>query len=257
MQAPRGDSPHLSSRTWPDVGRTVLLVPLGSTEQHGPHLPLSTDTFIAAAVADDLDARCRAEHRECLVAPPLVFGSSGEHEGFAGTVSIGTDALASVLLELGRSASAWAERIVFVNAHGGNLDALTGAVPALRSEGRDAAWLPAAPPHSTDAHAGFDETSLMLHLRPADVRLERAETGATAPIADLLPHLRAEGVRGVSPNGVLGDPTGASAEHGARLFAAMCDAAWLRYAHGAVGADGCLGVPPLDEHSLPAEMHPS
>src|SRR5262245_24638637 len=151
-------TPLLALRTWPDVVRAVVLVPVGSTEQHGPHLPLSTDTVIAAAVADDLAARCRSAGLEAVVAPPIAYGASGEHQDFPGTVSIGTPVLAFTLLELGRSVSAWADRIVFVNGHGGNLEALAEAVPTLRSEGRDAAWLPCAPPRATDAHAGFDET---------------------------------------------------------------------------------------------------
>ncbi len=239
------DSPHLASLTWPEVPRGLLLVPLGSTEQHGPHLPLSTDTFIAAAVADDLAARWREGGRQAVVAPPFVFGASGEHQGFAGTVSLGTAALAFALLEIGRSASEWAERIVFVNGHGGNLEALRDAVPTLRSEGRDAAWLPCALERGTDAHAGFDETCLLLHLVPAHVRPDLAEPGATAPIAELLPRLRTEGVKGVAPNGVLGDPTGASAEHGARLFAELCDAAWRRLSAGTVADSGCLTPGPI------------
>lgn len=234
------DSPHLASRTWREVPRALLLVPLGSTEQHGPHLPVSTDTLIAAAVADDLAARWRADGRDAIVAPPLVFGASGEHQGFAGTISLGTAALAFALLEIGRSASEWAERIVFVNGHGGNLEALRDAVPTLRSERRDVAWLPCALERGSDAHAGFDETSLMLHLWPARVCLDLAEPGATAPIAELLPRLRAEGVKGVAPNGVLGDPTGASAEHGARLFAELCETAWSRLSAGTVAEGGCL-----------------
>jgi creatinine amidohydrolase/Fe(II)-dependent formamide hydrolase-like protein len=87
---------RLDGRRWPELRDTAatLVVPVGSVEQHGPHLPLSTDTKIAAAVADRLAG---------LVAPPVAFGASGEHEGFAGTVSIGTEALRSVLVEMGRS----------------------------------------------------------------------------------------------------------------------------------------------------------
>ncbi len=230
----------LGSRAWPDAGHPVLLVPIGSTEQHGPHLPLATDTLIAAAVADELAERCRAAKIDVVVAPALPYGASGEHQGFDGTLSVGTAALVSVLVELGRSASAWCPRTVFVNGHGGNVDALAEAVPLLRAEGRDASWLSCSVPDGADAHAGLDETSLLLHLWPAAVRRERAERGETAPIADILPRLRAEGVRAVSVNGVLGDPTGASAQHGARLFAAMCDDVWERFTRGARAANGCL-----------------
>jgi creatinine amidohydrolase len=109
---------------------------------------------------------------------------------------------------------------VVVNGHGGNLDALRTAVPRLRSEGRDVAWFPCGVP-GADAHAGRTETSLLLHVEPERVRTDRAVAGETTPIAQLLPRLRAEGVRAVSPTGVLGDPAGASAEEGADLLAAM------------------------------------
>jgi mycofactocin precursor peptide peptidase len=206
----------LGERVWPEIdGRPTLLVPVGSVEQHGPHLPLDTDTRIAAAVA------ARAATGALLVAPPVAYGASGEHEGFAGTVSIGHEALRLLLVELGRSASRWAGRLVFVNGHGGNVSSLVEAVRLLRYEGRDAAWFACAA--GGDAHAGRTETSLMLALDPALVRPERT-AGNTAPLADLLPAMRAGGVAAVSPNGVLGDPAVASADEGERLLAAMSDA---------------------------------
>jgi len=204
----------LARAVWPDIaGAPLLVVPLGSVEQHGHHLPLGTDTAVAAAAAraavGSLDG--------ALLAPALNYGASGEHEGFPGTVSIGTEALTGLLVEFGRSACRWAGRVLLVNGHGGNLDALRTAVPLLRTEGRDVAWFPCAPP-AADAHAGRTETSLMLHVEPEGVRRGRAIAGVTAPIGDLLPRLRAEGVRAVSPTGVLGDPAGASAGEGAALL---------------------------------------
>jgi creatinine amidohydrolase/Fe(II)-dependent formamide hydrolase-like protein len=82
------------------------------------------------------------------------------------------------------------------------------------------AWFPCGVT-GADAHAGRTETSLMLHVEPGRVREGRAVAGDTTPIAELLPRLRAEGVRAVSPTGVLGDPAGASAEEGAELLAGM------------------------------------
>jgi creatinine amidohydrolase len=106
--------------------------------------------------------------------------------------------------------------VLVVNGHGGNLDALRAAGTVLRAEGRDVAWFPCAPADG-DAHAGRTETSLMLHVEPEAVRPDRV-AGETAPIAELMPTLRAGGVRAVSPTGVLGDPAGASAEEGAGLL---------------------------------------
>jgi creatinine amidohydrolase len=209
---------ELSTMTSPEVsafGTRVLLIPVGSLEQHGPHLPLDTDTRIAVALADAV-----VEQRsDALVAPAIAFGSSGEHEGFAGTLSIGGEALAVLLVELVRSNRDFAH-VVFVNGHGGNLDALQRAASQLVAEGHSVvAFSPSVP--GGDAHAGRTETSLLLHLDPSMVRLELAQAGATEPLADLLPRMRADGVRAVSPNGVLGDPHGASAEEGAELFATL------------------------------------
>jgi mycofactocin system creatininase family protein len=159
-----------------------------------------------------------------LLAPALAYGASGEHEGFPGTISIGTEALTGLLVEYGRSACRWAGRVLIVNGHGGNLDALRNAVPLLRSEGRDVAWFPCAVPDG-DAHAGRTETSLMLHVEPEGVRSDDATAGETRPIGTLLPRLRAAGVRAVSPNGVLGDPAGASPEEGADLLNGLVERA--------------------------------
>lgn len=190
----------------------VLLVPVGATEQHGPHLPLSTDTDLAIALCTGVATRCP----EVLVAPALAYGASGEHAGFPGTLSIGQDALELLIVELCRSATATFERIVLVNGHGGNIAALHRAVNRLHGESRDIRLF--LPRHDGDAHAGRTETALQLHLAPERVRLERAEPGDTRPLAEILPDLRAGGVAAVSVNGVLGDPTGASAAEGARLL---------------------------------------
>jgi mycofactocin system creatininase family protein len=207
----------LAGSVWPELPEApVLVVPLGSVEQHGHHLPLGTDTSVACAAAEAAVASMDG----VLLAPALAYGASGEHEGFPGTISIGTAALTGLLLEYGRSACRWAGRVLLVNGHGGNLDALRSAVPLLRSEGRDVAWFPCGI-SGGDAHAGRTETSLMLHVEPGSVLEERAAPGVTTPIGALLPQLRAEGVRAVSPTGVLGDPAGASAEEGAELLAGL------------------------------------
>ena len=202
-------SPEAAERA---AAGAVLVVPVGSTEQHGPHLPLATDADLAQALCDQLGAGGSG----VVVAPLVPYGSSGEHEGFAGTISIGQDATELLLTELGRSATRTFSRVLLVSTHGGNTEAVRRAVARLRAESRDVSvWFPRGP---GDAHAGRAETSLQLALAPDLVRRDRAEAGNTTPIAELMPALRARAVHGVSPNGVLGDPAGASAAEGAAMF---------------------------------------
>jgi mycofactocin precursor peptide peptidase len=92
------------------TGRPTLLVPVGSTEQHGPHLPLGMDTLVAQAVAERVAREMRQAGMDVLIAPALAYGSSGEHQHFAGTVSIGSQALQHLLVELTRSAGSWTGR---------------------------------------------------------------------------------------------------------------------------------------------------
>lgn len=211
---------ELARLTWTEVADRapdcLLAVPVGSTEQHGPHLPLSTDTDIAA----ELCGRLAAARPDVLVAPPVAYGSSGEHAGFAGTLSIGAAALETLLVELGRSADAFAG-MVFVSAHGGNARPVHRAADLLSHEGRRVrAWQLPAPPGRADAHAGHTETSALLALDPGAVRRGAAEAGNTTRLPQLMPALVAAGVAAVSPNGVLGDPRGATGADGREILAA-------------------------------------
>src|SRR6516164_2286437 len=189
---------ELADARWPEVERglrRLLVVPVGSLEQHGPHLPLDTDTRIAVAVA----RRACAGRAGVALAPALGIGASGEHAGFPGTLSIGTKALTICLVELGRHASLHWPALLLVNGHGGNAAAVEAAAGRLRYEGRAAlAWhaglpegdahagLPEGDAHAGlpegDAHAGRFETSVMLALAPGEVRLSLAERGDTRPI---------------------------------------------------------------------------
>ena len=223
MDRPPGAAPALGRATWTEIDRSpprVLLVPVGSCEQHGPHLPLDTDTRVAVALADAV----AADRTDTAVAPAVAYGASGEHQSFPGTLSIGAEALTTLLVELARSAfpapaAAGAHRLVFVNGHGGNTWAVRRAVEVAVHEGRPvSSWAPAVV--DGDAHAGRTETSLLLALVPDLVRPDRP-VGATDPVGELADRMREDGVAAVSANGVLGDARGASAEHGREVLAGL------------------------------------
>ena len=201
-----------------ESGRQILLLPVGSTEQHGPHLPLATDLIVAEALCTRLQAR----RDDLIVGPSVTIGASGEHAGFAGTLSIGTEVLAAVITEVVRSARATFSGVVAVNGHGGNAQALAVAEAKARAEGDDFLVLHPQFP-GADAHAGRTETSLLLTLEPSLVRKDEAMAGITAPLAEIADDLRTHGVAAVSPSGVLGDPRGASAEEGEKLLNAAID----------------------------------
>jgi creatinine amidohydrolase len=211
-------SGRLGHVTWTDLwnlsSRPIIAVPIGSLEQHGPHLPLDTDTRIADALAEGLVASF--EPGEVLIGPTLTMSSSGEHAAFPGTLSIGADVVEHLIVELGRSAD-WSAGVVLINGHGGNARPVQRAVNKLLGEGRRVlAWWPHV--RDGDAHAGDVETSMMLAIAPALVRMNKAEAGRPEPLVDLIDEIRANGVRGVSPNGVLGDPRTATANRGKTLL---------------------------------------
>jgi creatinine amidohydrolase len=219
--------PALADATWPEVeraARRVLILPVGSLEQHGPHLPLDTDAFLAAAVS----AAVHRARPSAGLAPVIPFGSSGEHADFAGTLSIGREVLRDTVVELARHASRDWAALLLVNGHGGNAAALRSAAELCRREGRRVAVHHLAA-SGMDGHAGRAETAMMLHLAPARVRMDRAQAGNTAEVAGLMPAMIRGGVRAVSANGVLGDPTAATAEEGGALVAELVAAAVAAY----------------------------
>jgi creatinine amidohydrolase len=251
---------RLAELTWPEAaaaiagGVTTVVWPLGATEQHGPHLPLATDSLRAEALADRLAAALPAA---ALVAPTLAFGCSDEHTGFAGLIGVDHETLAAVIADAGCRMADWGiNRLVLLSAHGGNAralalahrrladrrprlavvrleatPALTRALTALAADdGIDAAAL--------GLHAGDGETSEMLHLAPALVRRRRAVPGYLGPAAAILPRLRRRGVRAVSGNGILGDPSRADAGRGARYLAAEVAAYLGQLAAGGGGGGG-------------------
>jgi len=229
---------ELDQVTWPEVraeidgGRDTVVVAFGATEQHGPHMPLGTDAMIGDRLARDL-----ADRLEAFVAPTVRVGCSAHHVGFAGTMSVADETFHALVGDLVRSLAAGGfRRIVLVPTHGGNFGPLAAAVEQLGDV--DGVRVDAltdlsvlfqvallgqeehgVPVNEGGLHAGEWETSLMLALRPELVRMERAEAGFTGDVQDAIGTLfREDGVASLSENGVLGDPTRASIEHGRRYW---------------------------------------
>jgi creatinine amidohydrolase len=208
---------RLGARTWREVhgaGPLIVAVPLGSCEQHGPHLPLDTDTRIAVALADGL----AAARPDVVVAPPLSYGASGEHAGFAGTLSIGLDVMTTVVVELVRSAD-WAAGVVLVNGHGGNHRAITDASPPRRGP---AVWRRQRPRHRPRRRRPRRPHRDVAPPRPGAVdRAPRgAQAGATEPLGQFPALAPAAWLGG--PQRVLGDPAGQRCR-GGRRAAALTD----------------------------------
>jgi creatinine amidohydrolase len=234
----------LSARTWPEadaLDTRLALVPVGSTEQHGPHAPLGTDHLHATAVAR---AGAETYDGEVVVAPTIPVGVSEEHRAFAGTLWVREDAFRAYVRDLLESLAAGGrDRIVVVNGHGGNVGALREVTAGVtrgtdrgsepeRASDRSARAVPFTWFDAVDApemgHAGPVETSLLRHTHPDLVR-EGKLAEAAADAADRW----GEWVGGVNlahdsdefaPNGVVGDPRESSAEEGARLLDEAGDA---------------------------------
>ena len=247
---------QLAEMTWPDVARavetgaTTVVLPLGATEQHGPHLPLGTDTIRATALADRVAERLGPGF---LVAPALPFGCSDEHSGFPGLLGLEAETLARIVLDVARRLTGWGiRRLVLLSAHGGNAEALALALTLLRQELPDLevqtnkhletiaqSMLEVARQDGISAnalglHAGEGETSELLHLRPDLVCLDDSVPGFTGDIKAVLDELHEGGLRAVTKNGVLGDPTRAEASRGARYLNVATDdlAALARETYG-------------------------
>ena len=230
----------------------IAVVPVGATEQHGPHLPPIVDTLIADAVVREAAKRSAAT---AFVTPSIAFGVSAHHSGLPGTLSLGSDTFRSVVSDVADSlVHAGARTVLFVNGHGGNRSALADAVQhAGRRAIRDQASLPVAPrvlaatywelvaegretlrdgPAGTTGHAGAFETSLMLHLAPETVAMDLAVDGVpTAPFpgfaSDLFESPTVHGwvdFRDASPSGVFGAPSRATREKGEAAFDAVAKA---------------------------------
>jgi creatinine amidohydrolase len=199
------------------MNEQIVLLPLGSFEQHGPHLPLDTDSIIIDSVISQALCDKQINADAFVVAPTVAISASDEHAGFPGTLSTGTEPLVQSVVAICRSAS-WSLGVCIVNGHGGNADALARISSALTYE-KIAHSIWSLPSYDgADMHAGRTETSVMLHVAPDKVQTDRIERGTIGDASDLVEQMRTSGVAGVSKNGVLGDPTTATKEHGVAVM---------------------------------------
>jgi creatinine amidohydrolase len=235
---------------------SVLVVPVGSVEQHGHHLPVATDAILADAVAN-LGAERVAEDQPTLVAPPVWTGYSPHHLSLGGTLTTDADRLVGLLEDVADSADELGfDAILLVNGHGGNGPVVDLAVSTIGDAHPDlevtgVTYFELAEPFADEirdsdtggmAHGGEFETSLLVHLRPELVREDEAEAtyldepydrGGTdllegAPVTSYTPFEE------YSESGAIGDPDLASAEKGEELYDRLGDelADVLREVHG-------------------------
>jgi creatinine amidohydrolase len=205
--------------TSPEIGeaeRDTAILGIGSLEQHSSHLPVETDFFFASRVSREV-----AERLDAMLLNPLPYSTSLEHLGFAGTVTLKPETLRAVVWDIAESVQRWAIRyLVLLNAHGGNFC----LIPSARQWNMDGKL-----PHlllvdffsglsdmDDNLHAGEVETSMMLNLAPERVRENRPEDFVPEWSRADLTHF---GMGGISPTGVWGRPSRATAEKGAKWFA--------------------------------------
>jgi len=231
----------LRELTWPEAQEKfgqvdVALIPVGSIEQHGPHLPLDTDAFDADYLAKQVAAAC--SEPKPIVLPCVPYGVSYAHEDFSGTISISPDTLAQFMYEIGMSAAKQGiTKLVIINGHGGNSPALHFAAQMIN---RDAhiftcvdtgetsdADVEAMSQVPNDVHAGDIETSTSLAVRPELVRMDRAEKFVPRFSSKYLDFTSRRSVgwyartAKISTSGVFGDPTKASRQKGEKMWEVM------------------------------------
>ncbi|KAB1194540.1 creatininase family protein [Haloferax sp. MBLA0076] len=232
---------YIADQTWPELGNYVAaeslaVVPLGSTEQHGPHLPLATDHLIAESLA-----RAATDRTGHLCTPTVNVGVSPHHRQFHGTMWVDPPQFRDYVESMTRNlAYHGIDRVIFVNAHGGNAQHLREVGRRLRDDGTMYAiewmWDESIPDLVTDLfdhpgpHGGPKETAMIMHIARELVREDRLGDARDGGVVDLSSdHLREHGARTFydaienSENGVFGDQTDATPEAGAKLFEAATD----------------------------------
>lgn len=223
--------------------RSILVLPLGAVEQHGPHLPLATDLIIADEVARESVRRSAQNEIDVWLLPSLGYTKSNEHAWSEGTVWLSASTVQSVISDIGRSvAASRCRKLVFLNGHGGNSSLVSMMNRELRLEFGLHTFLahPALPAdrgggsHASElgmgVHGGHDETSLMLHLRPELVDMTLAKRSIPEELT-VNRHVKFGGSvqfgwlsNDFDEGGVIGDPEGANSEHGRLAFESAVDA---------------------------------
>jgi creatinine amidohydrolase len=198
----------------------IAVVPIGSWEQHGSHLPLNTDTIIAETLA--VRALDIIGDERVLRLPTVNYSASDEHRGFAGTSSIGDETAERTFTLIARSLSENSPRVcgvIFVNGHGGNVASMQSSSSALTHHGvPHHFWSPRLESNG-DLHAGHVETSVMLAINAMHVRTDLRTVGVIGDTRNLITKMREHGVQHVSPNGVIGDASSADASYGSDILA--------------------------------------
>jgi creatinine amidohydrolase/Fe(II)-dependent formamide hydrolase-like protein/7-cyano-7-deazaguanine synthase in queuosine biosynthesis len=231
----------LGELTWPEAADTlkkvdVALLPVGSIEQHGLHLPLDTDAFDAFYLCVRVAEECSAPRP--IVLPLVSYGVSYHHDSFLGTISISPDTLSRMVYEIGMSiARQGVTKLVIVNGHGGNSPALHFAAQMINRDAHIFTCVDTGESSDTDieamsetpndVHAGEIETSTTLATRPELVDLSKAKRMVPDFSSRYLDFTSLRSViwyvhtEKISRTGVLGDPTKASAEKGRRMWDVM------------------------------------
>jgi creatinine amidohydrolase/Fe(II)-dependent formamide hydrolase-like protein len=231
----------LAELTWPEARRRfkevdIALLPVGSIEQHGPHLPLDTDSFDAQYLARQVAKACSSP--KPLVFPLIPYGVSYHHDDFTGTISISNDTLSRVVYEIGMSAAKnGITKLIIINGHGGNVPTLKFAAQMINRDARifttvdtgetSDADLDAICETTNDVHAGEIETSTSLYVRPHLVNMKKAKKFVPEFSIQYLNFSAKRSVEWfartsrISPDGVLGDPTKATAGKGKKMWEVM------------------------------------
>ena len=222
----------LADATWTDLrdaDTRLALLPVGSTEGHGPHAPLGTDTLNAETVAAAGAERYEDEHGvPVVVGPPMTVGISKEHRAFDGTLWVSPDTFRSYVRETVESlAHHGFDRVVLVNGHGGNVDALREVSARLTRDGTaytaPFTWFDSVGEHSSEmGHAGPLETAMLRHTNPDLVRedrIEAAQEGGSDRWGEWVSGVNlAYDSDQFTENGVVGDPAEGDADRGAELL---------------------------------------